>query len=488
MSIFSRLLLILLLLGSTTAMAETVRPAVWAGKFYPAAAAELRQTIHDLIDQAARTPFRPPAQGRLKALILPHAGYIYSGATAAHAHQALAGTTFAKVILMGPDHRVGFANGAVSAADVWATPLGKIPVHADALKLRANAALFRPIEASDLQEHSVEVILPFLQTDLSSFQLVPIVLGTCDPGQIATALAPLLDDRTLLVASTDLSHYLPYDQAVAKDKQTIQAVLDLNDQPLVSDDNRMCGRYPVAVLLQLARRFQWRPMLMHYANSGDTAGDRNAVVGYAAVAFYGDTMMDTQSSRLTSEQGQVLLQLARQTLKEKFKSAKTGDPGAPPAALLKDPALQSSSGIFVTLKMDHDLRGCIGTLTGRGPIVEEVREYSLHAAFDDPRFKPLTAKELERVTIEVSVLTKPQPLEYAGADDLIAKLRPNVDGVILKKGYRSATFLPQVWEQLPKPESFLTHLCLKAGLEGDAWRRERLEVETYQVQYFEEPH
>jgi hypothetical protein len=485
---FQYLFAILLLLGSSGAMAEPVRPAVWAGKFYPESATELRQTLQRLMDQAARTPCALPAQGRLKALIVPHAGYVYSGWTAAHAHRVLAGLVIDKVILMGPDHRVGFANGAVSDALAFATPLGQIPLHTDARQLRQNATLFRPVAASDQQEHSLEVVLPFLQADLGRFQLVPIVLGACDPRQIASTLVPLVDAHTLVVASTDLSHYLPYDQAVAKDQQTLKAVLDLDDQPLLSDDQRMCGRFPVAVLLQLARRFQWRPVLLHYANSGDTAGDRNAVVGYAAVAFYGDQTMNPQPFQLSPEQGQVLLQVARQSLNDKFGRGHASDPATPPAAPLNDPALQASRGVFVTLKMDHDLRGCIGTLTGREPLVQGVREYALHAAFDDPRFKPLTAKELERVTIEVSVLTVPQPLEYSDANDLIAKLRPTVDGVILRKGYHSATFLPQVWEQLPRPESFLSHLCLKAGLDGEAWRRERLEVETYQVQYFEEPH
>jgi len=195
--------------------------------------------------------------------------------------------------------------------------------------------------------------------------------------------------------------------------------------------------------------------------------------------------MSSNPPPLTQEQGRVLLSVARTTLKEHFGRPTDKDPNAVPQT---DPALQVPSGTFVTLKIGGDLRGCIGTLTGREPLVEGVRTHALNAAFHDPRFQPLTAEELSRVTIEVSVLTEPQPLIYDGADDLIAKLRPNVDGVILRKGYASATFLPQVWEQLPKPEAFLTHLCLKAGLSADAWRKGQLEVQTYQVQYFEEPH
>jgi AmmeMemoRadiSam system protein A len=195
--------------------------------------------------------------------------------------------------------------------------------------------------------------------------------------------------------------------------------------------------------------------------------------------------MPSKSTPLNQEQGRVLLSVARDTLNEHFGRPAEENPKPGPQ---DDPALQAPCGTFVTLKIGGDLRGCIGTLTGREPLVEGVRTHALNAAFHDPRFGPLTAEELGRVTIEVSVLTEPQALRYDGAADLIAKLRPHVDGVILRKGYASATFLPQVWEQLPKPEAFLSHLCLKAGLSGDAWRKGQLEVQTYQVQYFEESH
>jgi MEMO1 family protein len=485
----ARLFFILFFLGwGSAALAGTVRPAVWAGKFYPLAPDELKQTIAGLTAQASRTRRVSPPQGRLRALILPHAGYIYSGLTAAHAHQVLIGTAFSKVILMGPDHRVGFADAAISDVDAYATPLGTVPLHPDARRLRAEAALFRSIPESDRSEHCLEVVLPFLQTDLPAISLVPIVVGRCEPEAIGRAIVPLIDGQTLVVVSSDLSHYLPYEEAKARDQVTIQAILALDAGPLLSDENRSCGRYPLAVLLGLARRFQWRPALLNYTNSGDTAGDHQAVVGYAAIAFYGESDMPSNPSHLTPEQGQALLCLARDTLNTHFGRPAGAEASPGPRPSLDDPALQIRCGTFVTLKIGGNLRGCIGSLTGREPLVEGVRTHALNAAFHDPRFRPLTAAELERVAIEVSVLTEPRPLTYAGAEDLIAKLRPQVDGVTIRQGYASATFLPQVWDQLPKPETFLSQLCLKAGLAADAWRQGRLEVETYQVQYFEEPH
>ncbi len=200
--------------------------------------------------------------------------------------------------------------------------------------------------------------------------------------------------------------------------------------------------------------------------------------------------MQPDSKTLTPAQGRTLLRLAREALNEKFGNAAqpAGRPEAEePEAPLSDPALQNLGGVFVTLKIRGQLRGCIGTLSDREPLIENVKLYALHAAFHDPRFRPLTANELSQVTIEVSVLTPPQPLSYAGPDDLMAKLRPQVDGVTIRKGIASATFLPQVWDQLSGVEDFLSQLCLKAGLPSEEWRRGHLEVSTYQVQHFEEP-
>lgn len=189
---------------------------------------------------------------------------------------------------------------------------------------------------------------------------------------------------------------------------------------------------------------------------------------------------------LTPSQGEALVTLARQTLMKRLDRPIAADQIRRLEDRLKDGALQMASGTFVTLKIDDRLRGCIGCLTGTEPLVDGVRSNAANAAFHDPRFDPLTEEELDTVSIEVSVLTEPQPLLYADAHDLTAKLRPGVDGVTIRIGSASATFLPQVWAQLPTPESFLSNLCLKAGLAGDDWRREQMVVETYQVQSFEE--
>ena len=189
---------------------------------------------------------------------------------------------------------------------------------------------------------------------------------------------------------------------------------------------------------------------------------------------------------LTEAQGQLLVKLARQTLADRFaKKIPQNDIDALETAL-NDSCFQAACGTFVTLTLHRKLRGCIGSLTSEEPIRTGVRRNAINAAFHDPRFAPLSAADFEKVEIEVSILTEPKPLNYRDSADLLKKLRPHVDGVILRKDLSSATFLPQVWEQLPQAPDFLTHLCIKAGLPADAWEDPKLEISTYQVQHFQE--
>jgi AmmeMemoRadiSam system protein B/AmmeMemoRadiSam system protein A len=470
--------------------AQTIRPPVWAGRFYPADADVLTRQIEALMDQAAASPPPRLPEGRLRAVVMPHAGYQFSGLTAAHALRLMAGETFEKVVLLGPDHRVGLRNGAVSAAEAWQTPLGLVPVHPDARRL-VRSDLFRAVPASDRQEHSIEVLLPLLQCALKDIRIVPVVLGPGDLAGMIREIDAIVDADTLLVVSSDLSHGLPEAQARSYDRQTLETILALDAAALLQRENGACGRIPLAVLISIARERGWRPALVNYRNSGDVPqGSDDWIVGYAAVAFYGEDLMkdnpSAPASGLTESQGRLLIRLARQTIGQRLGQRPVSADVSAEAAV--EQALQRRSGTFVTLKIDNRLRGCIGSLIPSESIVEGVRRNALNAAFNDYRFSPLTAEELERVVIEVSILTPPAALAYRDADDLVGRLRPGVDGVILRKGGHSATFLPQVWEQLPRTEDFLGHLCLKAGLEADAWRRGDLAVETYQVVYFEEPH
>ena len=190
----------------------------------------------------------------------------------------------------------------------------------------------------------------------------------------------------------------------------------------------------------------------------------------------------TDTDQLTEEEGRYLLSVARKTIEQKISNLE---------AQVEFDSFDSNKfsekrGTFVTLTIDDGLRGCIGNIIPQESLLDGVKANAINAAFRDPRFRPLSGKEWEKVKIEISILTDPKPLDYSNRKDLLEKMRPGTDGVILKKGYNQSTFLPQVWEQLPEKKEFLTHLCLKAGLDGNEWEKEKLEVLTYQVQAFEE--
>ncbi|MBS1237096.1 MAG: hypothetical protein H6R37_340 [Deltaproteobacteria bacterium] len=190
----------------------------------------------------------------------------------------------------------------------------------------------------------------------------------------------------------------------------------------------------------------------------------------------------SEADKLTEEEGKHLVETARKTIqKALFNPKDRSEPDSP-----SSPKFQERRGTFVTLTINGALRGCIGHIIPQESLIEGVRVNAMNAAFRDPRFSPLSQNEFEKIRVEVSILTEPKPLPYTDANDLLAKLRPGTDGLILRRGYHQATFLPQVWEQLPNRKDFLTHLCLKAGLAGDAWAHDKLEVHTYQVQAFEE--
>ena len=469
--------------------AKAVRKPVRADSFYPGDASQLSQIIDELTRRAKRSQIKIPPKKQLKALIMPHAGYIYSGWTAAHASLVVKPNQFSKIILIGPDHFIGFSNAAITDATEYATPLGKIKLHKDTLKLRQRSELFHRLPISLDKEHSLEVLLPFLQTYMGKFQLVPIVVGRADVKGLSSALNAIMDHETLLVVSSDLSHYLSYRAAVSRDRETIDRILNLKTDELKSSDDWACGAMPILILLELARLHSWQPRLLHYSNSGDTAGDRSRVVGYTAIAFWGELSMQNtknSSAQFSNDQGQILVKLARKTIMEKLGRKSTDLEANALAKALQDDKFKTTCGTFVTLKIHGQLRGCIGNLTSSDSVLTGIKQNAINAAFHDPRFSPLSDDEFDQTEIEVSILTEPRPLEYRDGQDLVKKLQKDIDGVLIRKGRASATFLPQVWEQLPRPEDFLGHLCMKAGLPSDAWQDSDLEILTYQVQYFEE--
>lgn len=513
-------------------LSDRIRPAAVAGTFYPGRPDRLSATIQQYL---AGAPLVVDPQVPIRGLIVPHAGYPYSGPVAGVAYKQIVGRKYATVVLLGPSHYAYFEGAAIPDVDAFQTPLGEVPLSNKAAILAQHPpfafdppARVRPPggwgayvsgATPHTYEHSLEVQLPFLQTVLSDFEIVPIVFGKVDPREAAEALATILDDQTLLVVSTDLSHYQPYRLACDVDRRTLDAIVrfdfdyleGLRYEPELSP----CGSTGVLVALHLAREYGWEPLLLDYRNSGDTSGDKSAVVGYGAIAFCGgvaphrpeeeaeesepnaspereteiadDGTAEAPSGRLarlpnlTAEEKRFLLDLAWATLRRFVQDGRLPvvDSKAVP------PRLREPWACFVTLRRRGALRGCIGTLTADQPLYLAVMENARNAA-RDPRFLPLEDWELADLTVEISVLSPPQPLEYRSPEELLQKLRPGVDGVIFQWRGARATFLPQVWEELPDPEEFLDRLCQKAGLPSKTWRQPDAKIWVYQVEKFGE--
>ncbi len=456
-----------------------IRPPAVAGMFYPREVAALRRDIHDML-AAARVPAGAPVP---KALIVPHAGYVYSGLIAAEAFArvAPAHATIRRVVLIGPAHRVAFAGLAVSAAEAFDTPLGRIPIDQDAVARIATLPGVGTLDQAHAQEHSLEVQLPFLQTVLDEFSLVPLVAGNVAPETVARVLEVLWGGpETLIVISSDLSHYLEYTAAQRMDGLTRAAIERLDPGPIGFD--QACGRIGVAGLLAMARHRGLSVETVNVRNSGDTAGPKDRVVGYGAWAFVEPTATGTgvapQTELRIRTAGSLLTALARDALETFTRTGRTiAEPGGMPD-LLTEPG-----AAFVTLERHGQLRGCIGSPVAWRPLAADVIDNAIKAGHGDPRFPHLTPDELDGLEVSVSVLTPHEAMNFTDEADLLRQLRPHIDGLIIKDGKHGALFLPSVWEQLPEPRAFLAHLKQKAGLSVghwspafQAWRFQAVEV------------
>ncbi|MGN7610562.1 AmmeMemoRadiSam system protein B [Magnetococcales bacterium HHB-1] len=448
-------------------VSTSVRPTAVAGMFYPDNPNQLRQMVREYLKRAPQHDLQP------RAMVAPHAGYIYSGYTAACAYKTLKPSKVRqRVFLAGPSHRVYLEGISVGNFSAFKTPLGQVALDQEILQrlFREEPDITRQPEAHQ-QEHSLEVHLPFLQETLGDFILVPMVFGKITPERLAEILYKYAEKDDLIIVSSDLSHYYSEEQARQLDQQCHDAMLKQDASAMATC--KACGNIGMSALLNLAKRHHWQSKLIDYRTSYDYSKDASRVVGYASYLFVGDQSMNKQD----------LPAKAREHLRQVL----AGQPGLDHTTLTDAmPELAEKGACFVTLTKGGVLRGCIGSLEAHRSLAEDLLANTVAAALKDSRFPAMSSNELDRVSIEVSLLTAAEPLEYVDPSDLLTRLKPNVHGVILELNGKRATFLPQVWEQLPDPKIFLEHLCRKAGLALDC-RKESPKIYVYTVdKYLEE--
>ena len=490
-SIFALLIAALAIVAqySSAANPQNVRQPGVAGSFYPADPKALAAMIDDLLEHA--TP--PPISDPLLAVVAPHAGYQYSGPVAAYTYATLKGRKFSRVVVIAPSHYEAFDFTSVFDGDAYATPLGTVQIDKAFAKQLANMnSTIRLSSQGHVPtpkgaEHALEVELPWLQRVLGDFQLVPVIMGDQSyesSRALGVALAKLIKGNdTLILASSDLSHYHPYDEAVRIDHKTLNA-LQAWDYFSMSQNFEMrvweaCGGAPiVATMIAAERMGANQAIVLKYANSGDTTGDHSRVVGYSAVA-----LVKTQSQQaaehpfsLGSHEKSELLALARKSVEQAVKEKKAYEP----AASLSE-SLNQERGAFVTLRESGQLRGCIGYTSAVKPLYMTVRDTATLAALRDTRFQPVSASELPKLEYEISVLS---PLRRV-LD--VRQIKVGQHGLLMKNGIYQGLLLPQVpveerWDR----QRFLEETCAKAGMPAGCWKDEDTDIFLFTAVVFGE--
>jgi AmmeMemoRadiSam system protein B/AmmeMemoRadiSam system protein A len=447
--------------------AENVKEPAVAGTFYPADKDSLKKSVEDFLSKSETSP----DHGKLIAIISPHAGYIYSGQIAAYGYKQIQGSDIKNVILIGPSHSAAFKGASVYTKGSFRTPLGNVKINerlAEGLLNESADVRFSP-EAYE-GEHSLEVQLPFLQTVLKDFTIVPVLIGSPSGRtfeHLIQKLTGMLDEKTLLIASTDLSHYHDYPTAKKMDSKIISAVQRLSPKDTIellrSGKSEMCGGVPVIIAMEVARRSGANlGVVFKQANSGDVTGEKDKVVGYASIGLY--------KSPYTEGEKKELLALARKAVTEYVTNGKS------PETDVKNQKFKTDGAVFVTIKENGSLRGCIGHIQAIMPLYQSIMRNAVAACSSDPRFPPMKKEELKDMEIEISILSPFMSLKD------VKDIKVGKHGLYIIKDNQTGLLLPQVATEFGwNRDEFLEHVCMKAGLPKDAWKDAELYTFTAEI-------
>lgn len=472
---------------------------VGADKFYPGNKNELNRMLEYFFSNVKQTT---KIKGNLIGIIVPHAGYIFSGQTAAYGY-SLVKEKFDYVIVIGTSHYSGEYGLQTCLYDIFKSPIGDVKSDVQLIKkLISKSRIIQDFPYAFLQEHSVEVQLPFILYKLKDFKFIPFVVSDIsveDAKKVAEIIyGELKDKKIFVVVSTDLSHYPDYNTAIKADREVINAIMTMNSvliktkcENLVIEyiknglETAACGEKATIVGIEIMKKFGANGAeFLKYSNSGDIKnyGDKSRVVGYASIAFYhkekGEKSMEDKKMdiNLSDEIKNKMLKIARGSIENFIKTGKIMKIEE------KQGIFNEKYGLFVTLKKHGELRGCIGVTEPIYILNEALPRIACSSAFNDPRFPPVSERELKDINIEISILSEPKKVK--SADEIVM----GKHGVIVKKGSKSGLFLPQVAEETNwSKEEFLSNLCThKAGIAPNAWKEKDTELYIFTVYKFSE--
>ncbi len=405
-----------------------------------------------------------------RLVIVPHAGLFYSGQLAYQGINQL-DKNIKNIFVFAPAHRVSFEGIALSSFDEWKTPLGNIEINQEInkeLECSFNATFF---DEGYKEEHSVEIQIPIVQSLFQNVKIIPVLIGSEHPDKITEIIEKYYSDKSFgFIISSDLSHFLTDEKAQKLDNRTAQMIEDGNIQGFSFE--QACGAIGIYGSVRFANKNNFSLIRINMYNSSKSSGDKSRVVGYGSWMLY----EGSKNKFLKKYFSSYMLKLVKDVICSKFNNDK----------IITDhtPVFNELGACFVTLKKHNHLRGCIGSIIAHQPLINDLINHANNAAFKDPRFSPLEESEVSDLEIDISILSAPKPIEFKNEKDLLDKIVPYKDGIIIKDGNYQAVYLPSVWEELPDKELFLKSLKIKAGMHpehfSDTFEAFRFEAEYIQ--------
>lgn len=427
-----------------------IKKAAVAGAFYP----DNRQDILDQISSFERNSLRD-YNVFPRAVIVPHAGYIYSGQLAVEGFQYL-DKKLKNIFIFAPAHRVAVSDMAVPSYEVFETPVGDLDVNTQIVNELQELFECQIFDEAFSEEHSIEVQLPFILYFLGSVNIIPILVGGGDYKKVKNIIAHYWDDEENgFVISSDLSHFYPSEEAKKIDNLTAQ-MIEFNEVDNFHHQ-QACGAAGVCGLCDFARKNDFSLIRIDLKNSGEVTGDKKRVVGYG-------TWLLAECSRakfIKEHFANTVIDICSRSIEAGLKNEKFNFDDE---FVYLPRVLDSFGASFVTLEKDDNLRGCIGSIVAHQSLRDDLAQNAYNAAFSDPRFYPLTDEEFDDVEIAVSILSSPVKMKFSDEEELLNQIQPCRDGIIIKDGHYQAVYLPSVWEQLPEKRQFLNSLKQKAGM------------------------